>query len=114
MPAPLPANTPAPYPSEVAQLVPPADPLPQCPCGHIFGRPQERNRHVRTHLPYWLYCPFPGCSWRGNRSYGLSRHWAEWHAIFGEAPRPEDCKIYDPDLVQFVLRGDLLIEEATG
>jgi hypothetical protein len=86
-----------------------------CPvCEQGFGRVQERNRHVRKHLPFWLYCPFFGCSWRNDRPYILATHWAENHAYFGEAPRPEDCRIYNPDpLVQSVISGELLIEEAT-
>ena len=111
-----PSFTPTPFPSQVAQLGVPTDASSLCPvCGQSFGRPAERNRHVRTHLPLWLYCPFLGCSWRGDRSYTLSTHWTEKHANFGEAPRPEDCKIYNPaSLVQPVISGELVIEEATA
>src|SRR6266850_2792338 len=114
--APQSSFTPTPFPSQVAQANVPTDTSPLCPvCDQCFGRPAERNRHVRTHLPLWLYCPFLGCSWCSDRSYTLSRHWEEEHASFGEAPRPENCKIYNPDsLVQLVIRGELVIEEATA
>jgi hypothetical protein len=111
-----PSPMPTPFPSQVAQVGAPTDASPRCPvCEQSFGRPQERNRHARTHLPLWLFCPFLGCSWRSDRSYTLATHWTENHSNFGEAPRPEDCKIYNPDpLVQSVISGELLIEEATA
>jgi hypothetical protein len=113
--APQSSFAPAPFPSQVAQVGVPIDASPRCPvCERSFGRLQERNRHVQTHMPLWLYCPSFGCSWRNDRPYALATHWTENHANFGEAPRPEDCKIYNPDpLVQSVISGELLIEEAT-
>jgi hypothetical protein len=87
-----------------------------CPvCRQRFGRHQERDRHMLTHLPPWLFCPFLGCPWRGDRSYTLPTHWTKSHADFGEAPKTEDCKIYNPvSLLQSVIRGELLIEEMTA
>jgi hypothetical protein len=111
-----PSFTPPPFSSQVAQVGAPTDAPPWCPvCEQSFGRHQERDRHVRTHLPFWLFCPVLGCAWRSDRSYTLVTHWTENHPNFGEAPRPEDCKIYNPDpLVQSVVSGELLIEEATA
>lgn len=90
----------------------PMDAPPQCPiCRRDFCRSQERDRHLRTFLPHWFFCPFPHCAWRGDRSFNLKRHWTTTHATFGEAPKPEDCKIYDPDpLVQLVVCGESPIE----
>jgi hypothetical protein len=107
------STTQAPFPSQVIPLEAPTNASPQCPvCEQSFGRTQERDRHVRTHLPYSLFCSFPGCSWRGYRPYSLRPHWVERHANFGEAPRPEDCNLYNPDLlVQPIISGESLIDE---
>jgi hypothetical protein len=103
--------TPVLFPSQV-QLDTPSNAL-RCPvCEHSFRRTQERDRHVRTHLPYSLFCPFPGCSWRGDRPYTLPAHWTERHPNFGASPDPEDCNLYKPDpLVQSIISGESLVEE---
>jgi hypothetical protein len=83
-------------------------------CERSFGRPQERISHVLTHLPYWLFCPVLDCPWRGDRYYSLRQHWTQNHADFGEVPDPEQCSIYDPDLlVRSIVNRELLIEEVT-
>lgn len=108
-----PSITPASSPGQVIQLDTPTNALPRCPvCEHSFRRTQERDRHVRTHLPYSLFCPFPGCSWRGDRPYTLPTHWTERHPNFGPAPNAEDCTLYKPDpLVQSLISGESLVEE---
>jgi hypothetical protein len=112
--APPPLVLPASFPNPAAQLGTPTHASPRCPvCGRNFGRPQERNRHVRTHLPYWFFCPFERCSWRGDRPCSLRMHWSTTHASFGEAPKPKNCKIYNPDLlVRSVISGESPIEVA--
>jgi hypothetical protein len=108
--------TPASPQSQVAQvgLAEPMDEPPHCPiCRRNFKRLQERNRHLRTFLPHSFFCPRPHCPWRGDRRCNLNKHWQTTHANFGEAPNPEDCKIYDPDpLVQSVVSGESPIELA--
>jgi hypothetical protein len=48
--------------SQGAQPDAATDASPQYPvCEQSFGRPQERDRHVQTHLPLWLFCRFLGC-----------------------------------------------------
>lgn len=85
-----------------------------CPsCGKLFSRRQERDRHVKSYLPNSLFCPFAHCSWRGDRVNTLKTHWRTTHPYFGEGPRPEDCRIYDPDpLVRGVAGRELTIEHA--
>jgi hypothetical protein len=104
--------TPASSQSQVAQLDATTDALPQCPaCGRSFYRRRGRDLHIRTHLPYWIFCPFLGCPWRGDRPHTLSMHWTVGHTNFGEVPKLEDCKIYNPEpLVQSVVSGELSIE----
>jgi hypothetical protein len=111
----LPSITPASSLTHTSQLDVPTDALPQCPvCERSFRRPQERDRHVLTHLPYFLFCPLPDCSWRGDRPYCLRRHWTNHHAESGEVPDLEQCHIYDPDpLVPSLGNRVLLIEEVT-
>lgn len=112
--APTSVTASASFPSQVAQvgLGSLAAPMHQCPiCRRIFRRPQERDRHLRTFLPHCLFCPFPRCGWRGDRSFDLRRHWTKTHTTFGEAPKPKECEIYDPDpLVRSVVCGESPIE----
>jgi hypothetical protein len=109
--APTSVTASASFPSQAAQVGLGA-PMSQCPiCGRNFCRPPERDRHLGTFLPHWLFCPFPRCGWRGDRSLNLKTHWKTTHATSGEAPKPEECRIYDPDpLVQSVVSGESPIE----
>jgi len=102
---------PAPAPpsqNQVAQPGAPTDITPQiCPiCDKDFGRVQERDRHLRTFLPHWLFCPVKLCSWRGNRYFNFKEHWESMHASSSQAlPTQEHCEIYDPDrFVKLILR----------
>ena len=96
-------------PSQVQD--PPADnPCPMC--RRNFRRGQDRNRHIRTFLPHWVYCPFPLCPWRGDRQDNLKAHW-KTHAKCGQVLNQEHCKIYDPALlVKSVVDRELSIESA--
>jgi len=112
-------------PSQLETPSPPESPLggehnapedtkpPVCPiCNSMFYRRQERNRHMRSFLPYSIYCPFEQCSWRGDRKDNLTKHWSAKHAHvrFLEQQR---CQIYNPDpLVELVVRERLSIESA--
>ena len=88
----------------------------RCPvCGKTFSRTQERDRHVRKYLPYWFFCPFAGCSWRGDRYKNLKAHWNRTHTKSCVSPQLEDCKIYHPGpLVRSVVSGQSSIEEVTA
>src|SRR5229473_5869126 len=49
-------------------------------CDKTFTRPQELYRHIQTlHLPYFLYCPYSGCRWRGAREDQFKRHQGKYH-----------------------------------
>jgi hypothetical protein len=104
--------TPAPSQDQVADLDAPTDN--PCPlCGRNFRRSQDRNRHIRTFLPHWVYCPFPRCPWRGDRPDNLRAHWKTSHAKCGQVLNQEHCKIYDPALlVKSVVDRESSIESA--
>ena len=109
---------PPPVPDQAAGLDAPADAdPPQCPCpicGHPFERIQERNRHLRTLLPHWIYCSFPGCPYRCDRRDNLVTHRRKRHANGGQAPQPQqEYQIYDPNqLVTRVIGGHITMEQA--
>jgi hypothetical protein len=90
---------PAPSQIQAAQPGAPTDIAPQiCPiCNKDFGRVQERDRHLRTFLPHWLFCPFELCPWRGKRYFNLKEHWDSAHASGQALPMQEHCEIYDTD-----------------
>jgi len=108
---PPPFVTPVPSQGQDTELDAPTDN--PCPlCRRNFRRGQDRNRHIRTFLPHWVYCPFPCCPWRGDRQDNLKAHW-KTHANCGQVLKQEQCKIYDPALlVKSVVDGELSIESA--
>jgi hypothetical protein len=68
-----------------------------CPftrCKAKCGRRQELKRHIRQHLPHYIYCEQEGCNWTGNRLYALRTHLAEKHSG-APVPEPESLTIYD-------------------
>jgi len=82
-------------------------------CGGNFGRIQERNRHVESHLPHSILCPFQGCVWTGRRQYDFKEHWKRKHPENGEAPREDTNEIYDPkDYVKSIVDGTPVDEVA--
>jgi len=92
-----PFGPPAPSQDQVPELDAPTDN--PCPlCRRNFRRRQDRNQHIRTFLPHWVYCPFLHCPWRGDRQDNLKAHW-KTHANCGETLKQERCKIYDPALL---------------
>ena len=73
---------------------------------------QDRDRHIRTFLPYWVYCPFPRCPWRGDRRENL-KDWKMAHASCSRVLVQEYCKIYDPSLLAWsAVCGKLSTESA--
>jgi hypothetical protein len=99
--------------SQVAQPGAPKDIAPRvCPiCEHDFGRIQERDRHLRNFLPYRLFCPSEGCSWRGDRYDNLKKHWRADHANSGQAlPTREHCEIYKSGRFVQLILGQLSTE----
>lgn len=86
-----------------------------CPiCSALLGRSQDRRRHILSHLPHWLQCPDPGCSWRGDRRENLNKHRHNVHPSSSQEPDNSNSLIYDPwPLVQGITEGRTPIEAAT-
>jgi len=88
----------------------------RCPvCLASLGRPKDRERHVVSHLPQWLHCADPGCSWRGDRWAALNRHRRNAHPSSSQEPVKCDASsiIYDPwPLVKGIIAEDTSLEEA--
>jgi hypothetical protein len=87
-----------------------------CPfpkCSVRCGRPQELERHIRQHLPYYIYCAQQDCNWTGNRRYALRIHLAGKH-LGAPIPEPEVFMIYDAKwLVKQLLNKETNVEQAT-
>jgi len=77
----------------------------QCPiCLDSFSRLQERDRHELKHIPYFIHCPLPHCSWRGNRTNLFRKHWQQedhcpYHEYYGHTPDRSQIETYDPRVV---------------
>jgi hypothetical protein len=68
-----------------------------CPiCATPLGRMQDRKRHIRSHLPRWLQCQAPGCSWRGDRWEHLRDHRLKAHPSSSQESDTRESIIYDP------------------
>ena len=85
-----------------------------CPiCPTLLGRSQDQRRHILSHLPHWLQCPDPGCSWRGDRWETLNRHRHNVHTSRSQEPDKNIAVIYNPwPLVRGIIEGTTLIEDA--
>lgn len=85
-----------------------------CPiCPTLLARSQDRRRHILSHLPHWLQCPDPGCSWRGDRWETLNRHRHNVHTSSSQEPDKNATVIYNPwPLVRGIIEGTTLIEDA--
>jgi len=78
-----------------------------CPvCQNTFPRVQERNRHVESHLPHSILCPFQGCTWTGRRKWDFKEHWRRKHLEAGEAPGVGANELYDlRDYAKSIVKG---------
>lgn len=82
---------------EVSAPERPAHNTRRCPvCPALLGRLQDRKRHKLSHLPQWLQCPDPGCSWRGDRWENLKKHRLKVHPSISQESDKCKCIIYDP------------------
>jgi hypothetical protein len=92
-------------------------PTETCPfphCGVTCGRTQDLERHVRQHLPHFIYCEQPDCKWTGNRLYALRIHHADKHSGV-PVPELELFMIYDAKaLVKRLLNKEINVEQAVG
>ena len=82
-----------------------------CP---TFRRPQDLKRHLSTHLPHWVNCPDPDCSWRGDRLSVFRKHWdSNRHPSSGQDLDEDQFIIYDPwPFVEKIEAGSLPIQDA--
>lgn len=85
-----------------------------CPlCGEPYRRPQDRNRHIPSHLPYWICCSHDRCSWRGYRLDTFRKHWHSEHQSTGRMPDESGSTLYDPGpLVEGIVRGSVSVGAA--
>lgn len=68
-----------------------------CPiCSASPRRLQDRKRHISSHLPRWLQCQAPGCSWRGDRWEHLRNHRRKIHPSNSQESDTPESVIYDP------------------
>jgi len=55
------------------------------------------DRHYQCfHLPYWIFCPFGGCTWRGGRVDEFNKHWNAHQ--YDEKPVEEQYQVYNGKL----------------
>lgn len=88
-------------------------PCPVSGCPSSFGRAQDQRRHLLTHLPRWIHCPAPDCSWRGDRLSAFARHWGREHPSSSQVPEEDQCKIFDPlPLMKGIADGSVYIQDA--
>ena len=88
----------------------------RCPtCSADFVRPQDRERHLLSHLPSWIYCPFPLCTWTGYRVDALRRHWPHHnhHDPDNHILKREAFEIYNaPEFVDQIIAGTMTTDVA--
>jgi hypothetical protein len=89
----------------------------QCPlCREAFSRHQDRDRHLPSHLPYWIACSC--CSWRGYRLDAFKKHWFREHESSGDVPDDDNGsklyqELYDPrPLVKKIIQDPTSMEDA--
>jgi hypothetical protein len=84
-------------------------------CSSSFFRLQDRKRHLLAHLPPWIHCAYPGCSWKGNRPSAFKNHWSAnpSHPSSSQDLEKGQSIIYDPfPLVESIEEGTLSIHDA--
>ncbi|KAI0270782.1 hypothetical protein BGY98DRAFT_1009841 [Russula aff. rugulosa BPL654] len=86
---------------------------------HVGYRQRELRRHLLlVHLPCWICCPYPSCTWRGTRKEELRKHWIKDKCgPRPEQPRPEQeqYRIYDTDLILgWILEDDTPVQVAAS
>ena len=75
-------------------------------CAAKFGRVQERNRHIESHLPHSILCLYQACNWTGRRQWDFKEHWRRKHSEAGQVPKEHENEIYEPkDYVTSIVDG---------
>jgi len=92
-----------------------------CPiCPRSFSRWQERDRHTLTHVPYFMHCPLPHCTWRGNRAGLFKKHWQQknhhiYHEIYGLSPERGQIETFNPWVIlDQIANGAISLREGEG
>ena len=87
-----------------------------CPeCKEKVGyRQQVLRRHILSaHLPCWICCPYPSCSWRGTRIEELKKHLIKDKC--GPMPEQEQYQIYNTNLILgWILENDTPVQVAAS
>src|SRR5258707_10543075 len=85
-----------------------------CPvCQKTYGRVQERDRHIESHLPHSRICPFQGCTWTGRRQWDFKEHREKKHSETGQVPVRDAVGLYDPrESVKMILDGTPVVNVA--
>jgi hypothetical protein len=94
----------------------------QCPeCLEKFSRWQDCDRHILTHLPHWIHCPLPHCSWRGNRVKSFEHHWTRtndhlpYYESYGGIPGRDHFEIFDQrELLKQIKAGTISVGVAAS
>ena len=78
-----------------------------CPvCQKPFNRVQDRNRHIETHFPHWILCPFLDCDWTARRPCDFKGHRRKKHSETGQVTVGDAIMLYDPkEVVNMILKG---------
>jgi hypothetical protein len=85
--------------------------VPDCPSS--FFHQQHRRQHLLSHLPLWIHCSYPSCSWKGDRLSALRSHRSTEHRSSGQYSETGFLKLYDPfPLVKRIEEGTLSIHDA--
>lgn len=70
-------------------------------CQKVFSRRQDRDRHELAHLPPFLHCPVPDCTWRGNRADSFRKHWhqKDHQEQYGHTPERSQIETFNPKAI---------------
>lgn len=81
---------------------------------HVGYRQQELRRHLLSiHLPCWICCPYPSCTWRGTRKEELKKHLIKDKC--GPRPVREQYQIYNTNLILgWILEDDTPVQVAAS
>ncbi|KAF8258531.1 hypothetical protein EI94DRAFT_1128158 [Lactarius quietus] len=91
---------------------PRSNPWVHCPvCGFGSRRSQERDRHMFSHISYWIACSLDACRWRGDRRDTFKKHlWDEHQTIMSDG---HGYQLYVPKLLlKGIVKGSISFGDA--
>ena len=72
----------------------------------FFNRYQDLEKHIQAvHLPCWIFCPHPGCTWRGSRMDDFKKHLETQKC--GSKPERLQCQIYDVKMITGLMKNQV-------